>query len=894
MPPRSKRSSRAPNLPSELTKALGAVRKTPEDPAVWDRLDELCRDLDRPEEAAALYSEVMESKAPVEVRVAVGLRAADFCEEWFENTEPVLEMLSRVLSMVPNHKLAFERLTVLLTVAGRWADLLSAYDSALAASHSVPEKAQLLEEAAKVARDFAGDSELGSTYMKALLLLRPSDDQLATVLEKRLDEQGRHQDLIDVWTARLEVIEPASALSLGLAIAARLLDSLFKPAEALVAIEAYESKGGNMALAVPVLGRVAAPSTTDDGLRREALARLKRIYDGAGDFIDVVRVIEEELRLASDDETRVALHRQAAARLSTIGDKDQALAHASQVMRLSPLDDEARALAKALAQETGQPVRYVEALVLAADRAIAQADEDTETVWVPLLLEAASWSVEVLVDPARAIELYARLCDDERTGPAEQLLACRALTSLLQRTEARPRLLHYLERRAGLEAEPGTKKVVLGAAASLADELGLTDQALELWARRLAQDPDDVEALSARIDLLSRTLAYAGLVQALEARAAVSSDAAEVRGDLVRAAEVHFRHLADAESAILRYREVEKKFGRTHETVDQLVMLELAAGHADRAAKTLGASIEQLGRAAAGGGADATRLVAQLAQLGDLEREHLESPSAAEASYAAALELDPSHQAARAGLHVLIVVPELAHQAVEHLARALIRAGDLRELVALLEARIAAAPDAAFRSQVLVEAAGIEEAEGQLEAALELVARAFALLPDAPTEERLTRLAHASGRYDRAAVGYQQAILACSDDGVLMSLHLAHGRIEEVHAHRLDLATAAYQAALEKAPTDLALATDVFRVGLKAGLYREAAASFVRLSQARAQVDPSVVEAFRARAAEAGAWDEILMGLSDRVAAATDLARFMNANGRAVANGIECMTARKL
>ena len=533
MPPRSKRSSRAPNLPSELSKALAAARKKPEDSAVWDRLDELCRDLDRPEEAAALYSEVMESKAPVDVRVEVGLRAADFCEEWFENTDPVLEMLSRVLVMAPTHKVAFDRLTVLLTVAGRWSDLLSAYDSALAASESDADKAQLLEEAAKVARDFAGDSELGSTYMKALLLLRPSDDQLATVLERRLDEQGRHQDLIDVWTARLEVIEPASALALMLAIAARLLDRLVRPAEALAAIDAFEAKGGSMSEAIPVLGRIAAPSTTNDDLRREALWKLKRIYEGARDYPNVVRVIDDELSIAPDDGARVTLHTQAASCLTAMGDKERALVHAAQVMRLSPSDDGARTLTKTLATEIGQPVRYVEALVVAADQAIATAqDESAAAIWVPLLLEAANCSVDVLAEPDRAIELFARLADDERVEKADQLLACRRLTALLSHPDARPRLLYYLERRAGLELEPATVKSVLGAAARLADELDRPEQALELWARRLAHDERDHEALSAQIALLARLHAHAGLVQALEARAAVSPDPAEICGGL--------------------------------------------------------------------------------------------------------------------------------------------------------------------------------------------------------------------------------------------------------------------------------------------------------------------------------------------------------------------------
>src|SRR5690606_16509795 len=105
-PPRSRRSSRAPQLPPALKKALLTARKSPEDDATWEELAEVCRELDRPEEAAELFAEVTDSDLPDSVRVRVGLRAADFCEEWFESTEPVLDMLGRVLRLAPSHQVA--------------------------------------------------------------------------------------------------------------------------------------------------------------------------------------------------------------------------------------------------------------------------------------------------------------------------------------------------------------------------------------------------------------------------------------------------------------------------------------------------------------------------------------------------------------------------------------------------------------------------------------------------------------------------------------------------------------------------------------------------------------------------------------------------------------------
>ncbi|HSC89131.1 MAG TPA: hypothetical protein VLC09_17735, partial [Polyangiaceae bacterium] len=88
-PPKSSRRPPESELPEELASALAAVRANLGDMDAWDALDDVARDLDRPDEVVALYREALGGKEPIPVRIELGRRGADFCEEWFEEPEPV-------------------------------------------------------------------------------------------------------------------------------------------------------------------------------------------------------------------------------------------------------------------------------------------------------------------------------------------------------------------------------------------------------------------------------------------------------------------------------------------------------------------------------------------------------------------------------------------------------------------------------------------------------------------------------------------------------------------------------------------------------------------------------------------------------------------------------------
>src|SRR5690606_38802901 len=154
-------------------------------------------------------------------------------------------MLEAVLAQDVSQAWAFERLTVLLTVASKWDELLGAYDKALEGTSDPLRKQALLEEAAKVARDFAAKPQRGSDYLKELLLLRLDDEQLASALERRFDEQGRHADLIEIWTARLGVLSKENELKTRLQIAERHIDAQNDGQSAYLSVEEFLEAGGS-------------------------------------------------------------------------------------------------------------------------------------------------------------------------------------------------------------------------------------------------------------------------------------------------------------------------------------------------------------------------------------------------------------------------------------------------------------------------------------------------------------------------------------------------------------------------------------------------------------------------------------------------------------------------
>src|SRR5262245_58228114 len=106
---------------ARLSAAIEAARKAPEREGHWNEVEHLAAALQKPEEVAALYREVLAKPLPAPDKTKLGLRALRFHDEWFggEDSPELLELLRRVLEASPAEETALSRISVALTVGGR-------------------------------------------------------------------------------------------------------------------------------------------------------------------------------------------------------------------------------------------------------------------------------------------------------------------------------------------------------------------------------------------------------------------------------------------------------------------------------------------------------------------------------------------------------------------------------------------------------------------------------------------------------------------------------------------------------------------------------------------------------------------------------------------------------
>src|SRR5689334_4461446 len=113
---------------SQFNEATDAVKHSPHAVSAWEEAESLAAELEKPDEIVALFNQTLSGKLEPEVAEMIGERAGSFCDEWFGDEPKVLEkILTRVLELAPTSESALQRLSVILTVAERWTDVLALY-----------------------------------------------------------------------------------------------------------------------------------------------------------------------------------------------------------------------------------------------------------------------------------------------------------------------------------------------------------------------------------------------------------------------------------------------------------------------------------------------------------------------------------------------------------------------------------------------------------------------------------------------------------------------------------------------------------------------------------------------------------------------------------------------
>ncbi|WP_438038849.1 tetratricopeptide repeat protein [Sorangium sp. So ce128] len=792
------------DAPRGLGVALRAVSELPGELALWDRLEELGRRAKQPERVAAAHAAALDAGAalPPDIVEEIGRRAVEHHEEWFDAPETALALLRRLVELVPGSLWGFERLKLAYNAAERWEDLFALYDAMLERTSAADERVFLLEDAAAVARDLAGDGERTMRYLEQLLPLQ-DDARTRAALERLYERHGRHRPLIDLLSAELPRlsgdaadrlrervallwIEGVGDAASALPVVEKLLDAPPEPRAARAAPRPVDA----FALLERILGGLPpeqAPAGEAGALaaRQRSAALLAKHYREEARPTDLVRVLEIQLEGADAGDRPALLREIVRLRRDALGDEPGAFARLAELVELTPSEAGDRAELAELAERLGRHDRLAEVLAAAEPRA-----GDARQA-LSLVRDAALLRRDRLGDADGAIALFRRLFSlAEASGDAESARdAARALDRLFAEADRVVERCDVLDTLAAIETDPAARREALGELARLASSrLGDEARAIAAYSARLVDDRQDLAALDGLAALLEEGGRYRELTAVLERRAAVRGGAGG-RRDLGRVARLFERELGDADEAIATWRRIREELAPDPESGNALAALYTRAERWGDLVALL--EVEASAAGALPGGAGAARSVELFQRLGDTHRDRTLAWELAVKGYRRAHEAernarragveggggegeggegewgaaeggerDARSPAPRAGLEELLrrIDPASAEHrgalvaAVGALLEICADADDWRGQIALLEPRLTAAGTDAERVAILkASAALLEERGDDREGAFELAFRAFLLSPGAEPPEGLLRLTDLAGRWHTIA-----------------------------------------------------------------------------------------------------------------------------------------------
>ncbi len=549
-------------LREQFRAALDAASQSPDNQQAWDRLEQVGRILHRVDEVAAVYRSAMQRPLPREVALELSARAVAFHDEWIDNKGAVVDILQRVLELDPGARWAFDRMSLHLTSAGRWDDLLGLYDRAIENSDDPPETMALLEEAAQLAKDCAGQTERAIRYLEQIFSARPQDAQNASALERLLRQQHRHRELIDFWTARLPVLGDREVLQTRQEIAVCWLDNLHDPAGALDTVRPLLQDEASRPAACSLLERILGSSSATREVRAGALELLSRYYDPTDRWVDVVRALERALAFVQRDE-RADIHSEIVQRLVDHGRHADALDHLAALVALDPEMWNDPMLDRVLAGDFNE--------VVAGCRPRLDRDQGRR-----LIHRAATIAATDLADRQRAIVLYGRLLQDY----PDDLEAVARLVVLYQESGRLGDLLELRRHELQLAPDVPQRLALRLEIAQLLRATGDRVGSVAVLRENLSERADHEASIDALLSVLEQEGSHAELAKLLRDQAAKveALGRAQLAAALwQKAARIYETQLRDAGEALACFKRVVELAPST-EALDALARIHVGRG----------------------------------------------------------------------------------------------------------------------------------------------------------------------------------------------------------------------------------------------------------------------------------------------------------------------------
>jgi len=253
-----------------LVTALQAAAEFADVQFFWEVAEQLARSLRRPQPVMDVYRAMLERRHEPDVADWIARRAVDFYDEWFEDPEGTITLLQRIQGL-GGGGWAFERLKLAFISGERYGDLLSLYDHAIDKAPGSG-RAELLEEAAEAARNFARDADRAIDYLERLSAIRTGNAATLAALERLYEKRGHHQRLVGLLETRLEATHDVEAAQSIRSRMAGLLLGMKNQVRALELVEQMLGVDANSEDAYGLLRSVLLPSETAPAAAKLSIA----------------------------------------------------------------------------------------------------------------------------------------------------------------------------------------------------------------------------------------------------------------------------------------------------------------------------------------------------------------------------------------------------------------------------------------------------------------------------------------------------------------------------------------------------------------------------------------------------------------------------------------------
>lgn len=498
-----------------------AIRLAPGRSDLRARAESLAEDNDLVEELVDAYLEIAPTTADPDASVALlrfAGRALDRGEVDPDRAEATWADVARRLPDDPEAVRALEHHarrrddpTALVTVLERRA----------AVANEDRERFALAAELGRLYAERFGDRDRAKAHLRSAHGLAPADRGVALALARVLDANEDAAELFDVFAALEKgASKPSDKVPVLLRMAHLAENALQRRDSAL---------------------REYSRVLELDPANRHAFQGLERIYESAGRWSDLVRLLETRLERSSDPDERVGLQRRLGSiRAARLGSPDEAIAAWQQVLAQTPNDEEALTALRGLYRQQEQ----WEGLAGVLRRLLTLVNDVDEVKAVRF--ELAEVLLEHLQAPTDAVEVARRIIDIEPHTASELF----RLEELLVKAGAYGEAVRAKTRRAELCDELVEKIEVLEEVAELYESrIRRTAGAIQTFEQILRMDPRHEGALDGLARLYEAHGDYRSLVNLMGHRVQQAVDEQE-RGRLhLRVADLQERALGSKDLA---------------------------------------------------------------------------------------------------------------------------------------------------------------------------------------------------------------------------------------------------------------------------------------------------------------------------------------------------------